>query len=102
MNFTYDSYCSLLSLIDECGYEIGDYTNWEGKNKCVILRHDIDNNISKAVQLAYVEKDAGVASTYFVLVTSDLYNIFSKDSRQKMQDIIKCGHQRGLHFDETA
>lgn len=42
----------------------------------------------------------GVKSTYFVLLTSDFYNIFSKNSIEKLHDIIKCGHEIGLHFDE--
>lgn len=43
MDFTYDGYCSLLSLIEQSGYEIVDYKNWEEKKRCVILRHD--NNL---------------------------------------------------------
>lgn len=102
MNFTYDSYCSLLSLIKQNGYDITDYNDWESKMRCVILRHDIDNDVSKALELAQVEHSKGVASTYFVLVTSNFYNIFSKENSKKILEIIKCGHQIGLHFDEMA
>ena len=102
MNFTYDGYCSLLSLIEQSGYEIVDYQNWEEKKRCVILRHDVDYDLSKALRLAQVEQSKDVKSTFFVLVTSDLYNIFSKDNSKKIFEIIKCGHQIGLHFDETA
>lgn len=102
MNFTYDDYCSLLSLIEQRGYEIVDYYNWEEKKRCIILRHDVDNDLSKALKLAQVEQSKGVKSTYFVLITSDFYNIFSKDNRKKITEIIKCGHQIGLHFDEMA
>ncbi|MCH5248894.1 MAG: hypothetical protein J1E98_03130 [Lachnospiraceae bacterium] len=102
MNFTYDSYCSLLSLIKQNGYDITDYNDWESKRRCVVLRHDVDNDLSKALKLAQVEQSQGVKSTYFVLVTNDLYNIFSKDNRKKILEIIKCGHQIGLHFDEMS
>lgn len=102
MNFTYDSYCSLLSLIEQSGYEIADYHNWEEKKRCVILRHDVDNDLSKALKLAQIEQSKGINSTYFVLVTSDFYNIFSKDNSKKISEILKCGHQIGLHFDETV
>ncbi|MCH5261445.1 MAG: hypothetical protein J1F42_00865 [Lachnospiraceae bacterium] len=101
MNFTYDGYCSLLSLIEQSGYEIVNYNNWEDTKRCVILRHDVDNDLSKALKLAQVEQSKGVKSIYFILVTSDFYNIFSKDNSKKISEIIKCGHQIGLHFDET-
>ena len=102
MNFTYDSYCSLLSLIEQSGYEIADYNNWAEKERCVILRHDVDNDLSKALKMAQIEQSKGVESTYFILVTSDFYNVFSRNNRRKILDIMKCGHQIGLHFDETA
>ncbi|MCH5250246.1 MAG: hypothetical protein J1E98_09940 [Lachnospiraceae bacterium] len=102
MNFTYDGYCSLLSLIGKSGYEIVDYNNWEDTKRCVILRHDVDNDLSKALRFAQIEQSKGIRSTYFVLVTSDFYNIFSKDNSKKILEIIKCGHKIGLHFDETV
>ena len=102
MEFTYKSYCALLSLLCQCGYGIVDYTDWEKTERCVILRHDIDCDMAKAVQMARIEQEFGVASTYFVLVTSDFYNIFSADNRRKLQEIVKRGHRIGLHFDETA
>lgn len=102
MNFTYGGYCSLLSLIEQSEYEISDYDNWEEKKRCVILRHDVDYDLSKALKFAQFEQSKGIRSTYFVLVTSDFYNVFSKESNKKILEIIKCGHQIGLHFDEMA
>lgn len=43
----------------------------------------------------------GVAATYFVMLTSDFYNVFSKESFDIVQKIIKYGHTVGLHFDEV-
>lgn len=102
MEFTYKSYCSMLSLLDQCGYAVADYSDWKDKGRCVILRHDIDYDISKAVQMARIEEDNGVVSTYFVLLTSDFYNIYSANSRKKIREIVARGHKIGLHFDETA
>lgn len=102
MQFTYDSYCSLLSLIENCGYEFADFENWREKSHCVILRHDIDYDISKALQMAEIEQERNIKSTYYILVTSDFYNIYSKENREKISQIIRCGHDIGLHFDEAA
>ena len=101
MEFTYKSLKALVDLLDISGYCISDYHTWQKTDKCVILRHDIDYDISKSVDLAYFEKEIGVNSTYFVLLTSDFYNVFSKSSCEKLKCIISCGHEIGLHFDEV-
>lgn len=102
MNFTYDAYRSLLKKISEQGYQFSDYKNWKKTGRCVILRHDIDNDIEKAVRLALIEGSGGVTSTYFVLLTSDFYNVFSKKSSDGLKLIAAHGHSIGLHFDEVC
>ena len=77
MNFTYKDYQALIGLLRENGYAFSSYVNYPGKGKCVILRHDIDYSLEQAVKLARIEKDLGVRSTYFVLLTCDFYNVFS-------------------------
>lgn len=101
MEFTYDAYQHLLKKIRERGYQITDYKNWRKTKRCVILRHDVDNDIEKAVKLAGMEKTVGVVSTYFVLLTSDFYNVFSKKSSDGLKQIAANGHTIGLHFDEV-
>ena len=83
MTFTFDGYRSLLWLLREHGYEVANYHNWQEKKRCVILRHDIDSSIEDATAFAALERDEGVTSTYFVLLTSDFYNVFSKASRDR-------------------
>lgn len=103
MNFTYNDYLELINSLKEHDYKICSYSSWcKCGNKVVILRHDIDYAIDKALQLARLEKNlGGVSSTFFVLLTSDFYNVFSKVSCDGLRDIINCGHDIGLHFDEV-
>ncbi len=101
MKFTYDGYGNLLRKIRGKGYQIADYKNWQESDRCVILRHDIDNDIGKAVKLSKIERLRGVSSTYFVLLTSDSYNVFSKKSNDGLKQILANGHTIGLHFDEV-
>ena len=100
MDFTYSSYRQLIIKLKIKGYAISTYQNWQDHERCAILRHDIDNDISKAVIMARIEKELGVNSTYFVLVTSDFYNIFSATSESQLLEILSYGHSIGLHFDE--
>ena len=100
MHFTYEWYASLLSVLVKKGYCFTDYLNWKAFRKSVILRHDIDYDISKAVDFARVEAEMNVRSTYFVLLTSDFYNVFSHKNIDLLKTISKMGHTIGLHFDE--
>lgn len=83
------------------GYEYASYHDWKDKERCVILRHDIDYSVDKAFNLAVLEHDMGISSTYFVLVTSDFYNVFSLSISERLNSILKLGHDIGLHFDEV-
>ncbi|MCD7726163.1 MAG: hypothetical protein LUI12_11555 [Clostridiales bacterium] len=101
MNFTYQAYRGLLVLLREKGYAYCNYHNYMQADRSVILRHDIDMNIDKAVQMARLEQQMGVSSTYFVLVTSNFYNIFSGENQSMLRGLREMGHEVGLHFDEA-
>lgn len=104
MDFTYTAYKGLIHSLLQNDYQISTYKDWWTTSKCAILRHDIDNDIEKALTLAEIEKSVagGVKSTFFVLVTSDFYNIFSHKNMRLLRKISDCGHDIGLHFDETT
>ncbi len=100
MNFTYKAYIDLLSLLKQNGYSVTDYHSYMHVEKPVILRHDVDDSLDKALDLARIEYSEGVRSTYFVLLSTDLYNIASKKSMDMIGEIQSLGHEIGLHFDE--
>lgn len=100
MLFTYDSYISLIVALRKNNYSFTDYNVCDNHEKCVILRHDVDTSLDKAVQLANLEAELGVKSTYFLLLSSELYNVMANDSQKKIKEIQKAGHDIGLHFDE--
>lgn len=104
MHFTYSEYVRLLELLDKNGYSFCNYhDNFSDNGKYVILRHDIDTDPLKAFKMAELEKQSlGIQSTYYVLLTSDLYNTFSNNTRTIFNKIIDNGHEIGLHFDEMA
>ena len=102
MKFTYDAYRSMLLRLLQKEYYICDYQDWKCYNKSVILRHDIDNSIERAVKLSDLEAEIiGGKATYFVLLSTEFYNVFSRKSREMLQHIICNGGRIGLHFDET-
>lgn len=102
MDFTHSNYRQLLYQLKQNDYEIVNYHNWEKKERCAILRHDIDYRVEDAIVLAKIEQECAVQSTYFVLISSDFYNIFSRKNRALIHELHMMGHEIGLHFDEMA
>lgn len=100
--FTYQGYRELIFSLRAHGYTFVDYYNWNEFTKPVIIRHDIDNSLMKALKLAKIESEAGVRSTYFVLLTSEFYNVFSARAQKCLRELICLGHTVGLHFDEKC
>ncbi len=68
----------------------------------LILRHDVDTSFDLAYEVYKAEKEAGAKSTYYILLTSDLYNAFSIQSRKNIDEMISDGFEIGLHFDPVA
>lgn len=100
MKFTYTQYERMVDLLRQKQFEFVKYSNYSKNSRCVILRHDIDYSLKKAVEFAEFEKELGISSTYMVLLSSDFYNVFSKEGTECVQKIIEFGHSIGLHFDE--
>lgn len=102
MEFTYKWYEQLIKSAKNKGYFFCDYSNYKQLDKFIILRHDIDFSIKKAVEMAKIEKELGISSTYFILMFTNFYNIGGKEERYLINEIISLGHNVGLHFDDTV
>jgi len=101
-DFTYEAYSRFLALITASGYRFTDYHHADGTDLCV-MRHDIDIEIDAAVRLAELERatDPNLRATYFVLLSSERYNVFCRRNADGIGAIAALGHEIGLHFDET-
>ncbi|MDY0278761.1 MAG: hypothetical protein RBQ97_11830 [Acholeplasma sp.] len=102
MKFTNRNYIDLIKTIKDSGYYITDYTNFGQKPKELIIRHDVDFSLEKALEMAIIEKEANVSSTYFILISSPFYNVNEKKSNQILRALLNMGHHIGLHFDQTV
>lgn len=49
---TYESYTELLSSLICHGYQFPGYRNWKKAQKSVIIRHDVDMCLEKAVRMS--------------------------------------------------
>lgn len=64
----------------------------------IALRHDVDFAPNYSLEMARLEHDEGVRSTFYVLVDGYFYNPLSPEVLQQIRDIHQLGHEIGLHF----
>lgn len=64
----------------------------------ILLRHDLDFAPAYSLEMAELEHEAGIASTFFVLVDGQFYNALHKDVIEQLRRIQELGHEIGLHF----
>ena len=102
MSFTYDFYSALLEKLRSSGYRLTSFRHQEDRApNQAIIRHDVDISPEKAVEMAELETRIGVSSTYFFMLSSDMYNIMSAENEEAMLEIHRMGHEIGLHFDHS-
>lgn len=99
--FVMDDYKSLISELQDHGYTPCRLQDVQPDQADLYLRHDVDLSLELAAEMAAVEAELGVFSTYFVLVSTDIYNPATIQNRRILSNIIECGHEIGLHFDVT-
>lgn len=102
MDFTHRAYLELLAHIRGLGYSIGPFRDVLDAERFVVLRHDIDFSLEKGRQMAELDRQAGVHSTFFILLTSMYFNVLSEQGVAHVRAIAEMGHEIGLHIDLTG
>ena len=64
----------------------------------IVLRHDIDFAPYHSLEMAELEHEAGVKSTFHVLVDGQFYNPLQPGVIRQLRRIHELGHEVGLHF----
>ena len=98
-DFTLDGYRALLEAFMQRGYVAGRFSEDGPLDRHLFLRHDLDMSIQAAVAVAKIEREAGLMTTYFVMVRTEMYNPFSKRGLADIIQLADLGHELGLHFD---
>ena len=90
-----------MSLIKNAGDEFIDFSKARKKSHhCIILRHDIDADLSAALKMAKLEGKLSIKSTYFLMLRSPLYNLMARENHNAVCEILDNGHFIGLHYDQ--
>ena len=62
----------------------------------ILLRHDVEFDISRALELAKIESKHNVKSTFFFQVYSSAYNSLSPINKNMIKQIKDLGHNIGI------
>lgn len=102
-DFSYNHYFEVLDYAKK-EYHIGsikDYMKLKKEKKIILLRHDVDVSVEKALILAKLEKEKKIISTYYFLLQSPNYNALDSKTSSLIKKISECGHEIGLHYDSN-
>lgn len=96
-NFSYNEYQFLIEWL-RSNYKFYNFFNVnESTDNFCIIRHDVEFSIDRALNLAKLEKDLNIQSTYFIQIRNNTYNALSIENVKKIRSIIDMGHYIGLH-----
>lgn len=103
-DFTHEGYRALLALAGTDGRLVGAFRDIasDPPERFVLLRHDVDFSLGRALEMAELDHAAGVTATYFILLTAPYYNPLSFEGRALLRRIAGLGHEIGLHLDLTG
>ena len=99
--FSFDDYRLLLRALKGRGagfHRVSDLPGLRDAANFVCLRHDVDCHLLGTGDMAALEAEEGVPSTYYVLMTAH-YNPRSKACRPALRRLVELGHEVGLHYD---
>jgi hypothetical protein len=98
-DFTPAAYTDLIQQFKDAGYSFIKFTDTPSSAPYVYWRHDVDISLDAAYQIAALEHEMNIHATYFVLLRSPLYNLFSARAGEILNQVIAWGHDIALHID---
>lgn len=96
--FSFDDYKEIIRLIKATGNYTSTYEEALGKDKFILMRHDVEYSVKRAYDLAKVESSMDFTSTFFFQWTNNSYNILSRRNLDMVKDMHERGQTIGLHF----
>ncbi|MCM1143676.1 MAG: hypothetical protein NC318_09185 [Blautia sp.] len=95
--FSFEDYKEIIRIIKATG-RYAHYREALGKDKFIIMRHDVEYSVERAYELSRVEQSMDFVSTYFFQWTNNSYNVLSRKNLDMIRDMHERGQHIGLHF----
>jgi len=97
MDFLISKYAILLKSLQSAGFFYKTFENFienPVKEKCIILRHDVDRNPQNALIMAKIERSLGIKTTYYFRIVTGVWN------EKIMKEIVTLGHEVAYHYED--
>ena len=95
-SFDLAHYRELLDAARAGGYRFAGFGG-DPEPGDLLLRHDVDLSLAAAVEMAEVEAELGVGTTYLLMTESVFYNLASEEGTATIARLRELGHAVGLH-----
>lgn len=97
--FSYADYREIVRLIQASGKQADFHqVKQEPHRPFVLMRHDVEFSVERALRMAVLEAEENFFSAYFFQLTNNAYNLLSQQNRTMVREIYAMGHTVGLHF----
>lgn len=97
-DFTLGQYLDVLRIAKK-KYEFISFDEIDYAKNFILWRHDCDLSLNRALHTARLEAQCDLKATYFLNIHSEFYNLMEKSQTDIVKEILKLGHDIGLHFD---
>lgn len=94
--FSLPHYRELLEAAKAGGYRFAGFDRPPEPGD-LIIRHDVDLSLEAALEMAEVEADAGVSSTWFLMTRSVFYNLLSEEGERTIARLRELGGRVAHH-----
>jgi len=101
-DFTQQHYAECLDIAKQYGYEIIPVCEWalySEFDRFILLRHDVDFFPQYALDIALIEHQKQIKSTFYFYLHSEFYNALSPMNMRIIKHISDLGHEIGYHVD---
>jgi hypothetical protein len=95
-SFDLGHYAEILDAAKTGGYRFTTFGEPPARGD-LFLRHDVDLSLDAAVQMAELEAELGVQTTYLLMTESVFYNLASHEGVAMIARLRELGHAVGLH-----
>jgi hypothetical protein len=100
--FSEATYRDLLRAFRAAGYRGASFDSVAATEPQLLLRHDVDLSLDEALKIAEIDAAEDWRATVFVLVATEFYNVFTHAGRTAILNMMRLGHEIGLHFDGSV
>lgn len=88
-------FCKKVSSLEIKTCSASELLNSESIAQFIVLKHDVETNLSKALKLAEIEASFGIRGSYYI----QAYLLDKKSNINDLRKIRELGHEVSYHYD---